>query len=99
MKKIFVILLFNIMFISAFTDTTNITKHLFFTLKGTIYKYHITINIHISNPDSITENKKSYIDGYYKYNSINTPISISVEMDKNNIKLTAFDYYNSDKKE
>ena len=96
MKKLFIILLLNIMYISAFADTTNITKHLFFTLEGSIDKYPITINIHIENTDNITRNKKSNIDGYYKYNNINTPIPINGEMDKNTIKFTAFD---SDKKE
>ncbi|OEJ16071.1 hypothetical protein BFL38_11505 [Brachyspira hampsonii] len=99
MKKIFVMLLFNIMYISAFADSTNITKHLFFTLEGTIDKYPITINIHIQDPDNITENKKSNIDGYYKYNNVNTPIPINGQIDKNTIKFTAFDYDNSDKKE
>ena len=99
MKKLFIMLLLNIMYISAFADTTNITKHLFFTLEGSIDKYPITINIHIENPDNIIENKKSYIDGYYKYNNVNTPIPINGEMDKNTIKFTAFDYDNSDKKE
>ena len=96
MKKLLIILLLNIMYISAFADTTNITKHLFFTLEGSIDKYPITINIHIENTDNITRNKKSNIDGYYKYNNINTPITINGEMDKNTIKFTAFD---SDKKE
>lgn len=96
MKKLFIILLLNIMYISAFADTTNITKHLFFTLEGSIDKYPITINIHIENTDNITRNKKFNIDGYYKYNNVNTPIPISGEMDKNTIKFTAFD---SDKKE
>ena len=82
MKKLFIILLLNIMYISAFADTTNITKHLFFTLEGSIDKYPITINIHIENTDNITRNKKSNIDGYYKYNNVNTPIPISGEMDK-----------------
>lgn len=99
MKKLFIMLLLNIIYISAFADNTNITKHLFFTLEGRIDKYPITINIHIENPDSITENKKSNIDGYYKYNNVNTPIPINGEMDKNTIKLTAFDYDNSNKKE
>lgn len=99
MKKIFIMLLLNIMYISAFADTTNITKHLFFTLEGSIDKYPITINIHIENPDNITENKKSNIDGYYKYNNVNTPIPINGEIDKNTIKFTAFDYDNSNKKE
>ncbi|KLI17083.1 hypothetical protein PQQ32_03805 [Brachyspira hyodysenteriae] len=99
MKKLFIMLLLNIMYISAFADTINITKHLFFTLEGSIDKYPITINIHIENPDNITENKKSYIDGYYKYNNVNTPIPINGEMDKNTIKFTAFDYDNSNKKE
>ena len=99
MKRIFIMLLLNIIYISAFADTTNITKHLFFTLEGSIDKYHITINIHIQNPDNITRNKKSNIDGYYKYNNVNTPIPISGEMDKNTIKFTAFDYNNSNKKE
>ena len=96
MKKLFIILLLNIMYISAFADTTNITKHLFFTLEGSIDKYPITINIHIENTDNITRNKKSNIDGYYKYNNVNTPIPINGEMDKNTIKFTAFD---SDKEE
>ncbi|ADG72219.1 hypothetical protein R4K54_08005 [Brachyspira murdochii] len=99
MKKIFIMLLLNIIYISAFADTTNITKHLFFTLEGSIDKYPITINIHITNPDNITENKKSNIYGYYKYNNVNTPIPIIGEMDKNTIKFTAFDYDNSNKKE
>ena len=96
MKRIFIMLLLNIIYISAFADTTNITKHIFFTLEGSIDKYPITINIHIESPDNITRNKKSNIDGYYKYNNVNTPIPISGEMDKNTIKFTAFD---SDKKE
>ena len=96
MKKLFIMLLLNIIYISAFADTTNITKHLFFTLEGSIDKYPITINIHIENTDNITRNKKFNIDGYYKYNNVNTPIPISGEMDKNTIKFTAFD---SDKKE
>ena len=99
MKKIFIMLLLNIIYISAFADTTDITKHLFFTLEGSIDKYPITINIHITNPDNITRNKKSNIDGYYKYNNVNTPIPISGEMDKNTIKFTAFDSDNSNKKE
>ena len=99
MKKLFIMLLLNIIYISAFAGTTNITKHLFFTLEGSIDKYPITINIHIENPDNITRNKKSYIDGHYKYNNVNTPIPISGEMDKNTIQFTAFDFDNSDKKE
>ncbi|WP_028330555.1 hypothetical protein [Brachyspira alvinipulli] len=99
MKKIFIMLLLNIMYIYAFADTTNITKHIFFTLEGSIDKYPITINIHIENPDDITRNKKSDIDGYYKYNNVNIPIPISGEMDKTTIKFTAFDYNNSNKKE
>lgn len=99
MKRIFIMLLLNIIYISAFADTANITKHIFFTLEGSIDKYPITINIHIESPDNITRNKKSNIDGYYKYNNVNTPIPISGEMDKNTIKFTAFDYNNSNKKE
>ncbi|MEI0603485.1 hypothetical protein R4K55_04630 [Brachyspira alvinipulli] len=99
MKRIFIMLLLNIIYISAFADTTNITKHIFFTLEGSIDKYPITINIHIENLDNITRNRKSDIDGYYKYNNVNIPIPISGEMDKNTIKFTAFDYNNSNKKE
>ena len=60
MKKLFIMLLLNIIYISAFADNTNITKHLFFTLEGRIDKYPSTINIHTEHPDSLTENKKTH---------------------------------------
>ena len=68
MKKLFIMLLLNIIYISAFADNTNITKHLFFTLEGSIDKYPITMqqgnqpqasSVRIPNYYYVPENKMS----------------------------------------
>lgn len=92
-RKIFIIILINIIYVYAFADSS-IEKYLFLTFEGSIDKFPITINICIEAPDNIPQNKKSAIEGYYKYNNINTPIPIIGEIDKNTIIFYAF---NSDK--
>lgn len=93
MRKIFIIILINIIYVYAFADSS-INRKIFITLEGSIDKYAITIDIFIEAPDNILQNKKSAIRGYYKYNNINTPIPIIGEIDKNTIIFYAF---NSDK--
>ncbi|WP_295158559.1 hypothetical protein [uncultured Brachyspira sp.] len=93
MRKIFIIILINIIYVYAFADSS-INREIFITLEGSIDKYAITIDIYIEAPDNILQNKKSAIRGYYKYNNINTPIPIIGEIDKNTIIFYAF---NSDK--